>query len=519
MNTKLLPPLVAALASALTGVSAVPTVEVPVEAWANRHGSPTNGTQAETIALALDAGDNVIVTGHSAGTWYTAKYAATNGAVLWERHGPSGVAIAIAADAAGDAVVIGSSNIIKYAGVDGAILWERCFTGASDDGGSATAMTLDNEGNVLVTGSTGSEDPYSILTDLYTAKYAASNGALLWDVRYNGPADLRDGGTAIAADADGDVVVTGYSAAGFPEDQYTAKYEAADGRLVWEQRQPGGAARFLVLAPNGDVVTVGHAVCKYAADDGAMLWSRTNADPGDPIREARALALDSRGNIVVVGQIDWGELCSPGGQVAPRVIPIGSYAAKYAAGDGALLWHHEDPACWGAEGAQAVMIDSQDNVVILGTQFNITKHSGCDGASLWETRYTGKDSIRNEHASNSRCLGLTSDGSVLITGGSDCAYERATTFLESRAMATVKYVMTQVAYPTPVVLALALSPEGARLRFTGDVGRTYRLQLAASPDGPWHTFTRVETAGSPTFHYSNFSPCLGPNWFCRVAAP
>jgi hypothetical protein len=125
-------------------------------------------------------------------------------------------------------------------------------------------------------------------------------------------------------------------------------------------------------------------------------------------------------------------------------------------------------------------------------------YAGVDGASLWETRYTGKDSIRNEHASNSRCLGLTFDGSVLITGGSDCAYERATTFLESRAMATVKYAMTQVAYPTPVVLALALSPEGARLRFTGDVGRTYRLQLAASPDGPWHTFTRVETAGCPT---------------------
>jgi hypothetical protein len=38
MNTKLLPPLVAALVSALTGVSAVPTVEAPVEAWSNRRG-------------------------------------------------------------------------------------------------------------------------------------------------------------------------------------------------------------------------------------------------------------------------------------------------------------------------------------------------------------------------------------------------------------------------------------------------------------------------------------------------
>lgn len=45
--------------------------------------------------------------------------------------------------------------------------------------------------------------------------------------------------------------------------------------------------------------------------------------------------------------------------------------------------------------------------------------------------------------------------------------------------------------PTPVVLSLALSTEDARLRFNGDAGRTYRLQRATDPSGPWSTFANL----------------------------
>jgi hypothetical protein len=37
----------------------------------------------------------------------------------------------------------------------------------------------------------------------------------------------------------------------------------------------------------------------------------------------------------------------------------------------------------------------------------------------------------------------------------------------------------------------SLFAEAARLRFTGDAGRTYRLQRDSDPAGPWITFAAL----------------------------
>ena len=71
-------------------------------------------------------------------------------------------------------------------------------------------MAVDGSGNVVVTGSScngGRSD-----SDYYTAKYAAADGALLWEKRYNGPANgVRQCQPAVAVDGSGNVVVTGSS--------------------------------------------------------------------------------------------------------------------------------------------------------------------------------------------------------------------------------------------------------------------------------------------------------------------
>ena len=522
-RTSLIIAAVALFAIVRSGMAEVPTVEVPVEAWAKWHGTQIEGAEAETTAVALDARDNVIVTGHAFGFWYTAKYASTNGELLWERHGPPGNAIAVAVDAGGNAIVIGSSNIMKHAAADGAVLWEQRFNGnATNDAvaATATAMALDHQGNVAVTGSAGGSLQHS---GLYTAIYAASNGVLLWERRMDGPASSRAGGSAIAVDSYGNVLVTGSS--GPVDEQYTAKYEAADGRLLWEQRQPGGAGQLLALSANDDVVTIGYDISegkrsmnKYAADTGALIWSVPQANSNNATRgEARAMALDSRGNVVVVGTMIWPR-CS-GGDITVA-LNTGSFVEKYASADGALLWRCEDLPCLNTEGGAAVVIDHHDDVIVLRADFHTSKYAGRDGTVLWETRNTGSDSLENERTSSNRCLAVAVDGSVVITGGADGTHGRGGV-VKPKASTAVKYVMTQVTYPTPITIALSMDylHDCRNLRFDGDVGRTYRLQRAANPSGPWGTIALLKADSTGAVDRSDCWPSYYLPLFYRVVAP
>src|SRR5690349_12026155 len=59
-----------------------------------------------------------------------------------------------------------------------------------------------------------------------------------WVQRYNGPANGNDYATAVAVDSSGNVIVTGFSEnrTNSEVEGYTAKYAAADGALLWERR-------------------------------------------------------------------------------------------------------------------------------------------------------------------------------------------------------------------------------------------------------------------------------------------
>ena len=73
-------------------------------------------------------------------------------------------------------------------------------------------MAVDGSGNVVVTG-------YSYNSagnpDYYTAKYAAADGALLWQQRYNGPANGFDAPSSLALGPNGMVAVTGTSSSDY----------------------------------------------------------------------------------------------------------------------------------------------------------------------------------------------------------------------------------------------------------------------------------------------------------------
>ncbi|MFA5033619.1 MAG: SBBP repeat-containing protein, partial [bacterium] len=125
---------------------------------------------------------------------------------------------------------------IKYNN-SGDTMWVRKYRGSGNSGkiDEATALAIDNSGNVYVTGKS-----YGIGTnyDYTTIKYDGS-GDTMWVRRYGGPGNGEDCATGIVLDSSGNVYVTGYSEGnGTYLDYATIKYNGS-GSEEWVQRYNG----------------------------------------------------------------------------------------------------------------------------------------------------------------------------------------------------------------------------------------------------------------------------------------
>jgi len=298
--------------------------------WVKRYTGPAEDHQDRATALAVDGQGNVYVTGLSYSDeteldYATIKYDAA-GNRLWVRryNGPADeddVAQAIAVDSQGNVYVTGRSYgsddirydyaTIKY-DTDGNRQWVRRYNGPGRFVDCPTALAVDDQGNVYITGrSYGSDD---ILYDYATIKYD-TDGNRLWVKRYNGPGNGSDWAMALALDSQGNVYVTGLSyGAGTNLDYATIKYDPA-GNEQWVQRYngPGNGldwATALAVDGLGNIYVTGlsygagtnldYATIKYDAA-GNKQWVQRYNGPGNREDMALALALDGQGNVYVSG--------------------------------------------------------------------------------------------------------------------------------------------------------------------------------------------------------------------------
>ena len=95
-------------------------------------------------------------------------------------------------------------------------------------------LAVDGSGNVFVTGSSAANDSGPANYDYATIKYSGA-GVPLWTNLYDGPVNGLDSATALAVDGNGSVFVTGYSWNGFNYDYATLCYSNT-GVALWTNR-------------------------------------------------------------------------------------------------------------------------------------------------------------------------------------------------------------------------------------------------------------------------------------------
>jgi len=196
---------------------------------------------------------------------------------------------------------------IKY-NSSGDIIWAARYRDQVKGLGfnEACAITVDDTGNVYITGSTGYQYWWPTTgPDYLTLKYD-NNGTLLWAVYYDDPYHGYDNAKAIAIDGSGCVYVTGSSWQGTNHyDITTVKYDT-DGNQLWVQNYDGPSHSSetpsgLKLDSNGAIYVVGsseaHAVVIKYDSEGNQLW----ADRYEPESNITAFSLDTSGNLYVTG--------------------------------------------------------------------------------------------------------------------------------------------------------------------------------------------------------------------------
>ena len=280
------------------------------------------GLKDEAMAIALDAVGDVVAAGEMCGFKF-----------VWE--GPG---------AEKPFEFTSEFTVVKLDGTSGAERWRYVIGSSTNSTGIAAAVAVDAAGNVVVTGSTGSLQPGSgeaarptPLTqrfDFIVVKLDGDSGVERW--RRVVTSQFGGNGSEVVVDGAGDVVAAGTTEAAAPSPDRSkylpprptiVKLDGATGAELW---------RRFVTGNRPDKVTMGAlegaigGVAVDAANDVMVAGSTSNAGTGDDFMVvkldgrtgkerwrrvisgtakaswdmAAAVAVDAAGNVVAVGRTD-----------------------------------------------------------------------------------------------------------------------------------------------------------------------------------------------------------------------
>jgi hypothetical protein len=201
---------------------------------------------------------------------------------------------------------------VKYS-FAGVPLWTNIYIGPSTNGGYGSAIAVDKNDNVFVTGT--SWNPFNPDPDYGTVAYSSA-GVPMWTNRYNGPANKDDEAWAVAVDSSGNVFVTGYSGVSSGEccDYATVAYSPT-GTQLWVRRYngPGNSQDWphtIAVDNVGNVFVTGESYAANGYSDfatlaysntGTPLWTNRYNGPANLHDDVGAIAVDKSGNVFVSG--------------------------------------------------------------------------------------------------------------------------------------------------------------------------------------------------------------------------
>ena len=314
--------------------------------------------------------------------------------------GQTDLAYGIAHDADGNAFVVGEvwtatrdrdAWIRKYDPDDRAV-WTKTFDSPQGGPDAAIGVAADLEGNVYLAGWMAN----GAWQDIWVQQIQA-DGTPGWSDQHDGIVGDNDHGHAVAVDAAGNVVVTGFEGVGGQYYDVWVRRYRPDGAVAWTRGHSGPAAaldwgRGLAIADNGAIYVAGNETVAGEWDnhwlrrydpDGNEVWTRTHNGTASLHDMLVDVAVGPDGAVYVCGNVH----DSP--------VPFRAFVRKYLP-DGSPVWIDES-AGYAGEGAacQGIAVDSAGRIIVTGQErasatdwderVYVRKYAA-DGEVLWTAR-------------------------------------------------------------------------------------------------------------------------------------
>jgi uncharacterized delta-60 repeat protein len=421
--------------------------------WINRYNGQGDFSDKYN-AVVTDINNNVFIAGSTVNTSVNSDILLVklnaNGDTLWTNvyNGPgNGIdeATAIFLDNNSNIYITGYQRgnstgtdmvTIKYNSA-GVIQWVNPYLSNinSDQTDRGNSIIVDASGNVYVTGQTDS-DPTIVNNDDYiTIKYNAS-GVQQWSKLFNGTGNGTDRSVKILLDATNNPIVTGRSFNGTEDDYVTIKYSGATGTQTWLQtadRTHYDRPTDMVINPtNGNIYVTGRSK-NITYDYLTVAYSTAGVELWQAVYDyidddrATAIAINAAGEIYVTGQSDYDVTATFNYDIT---------TVKYDALGNQLWAKTYTGAASNDDVATDIVVDNAGNAFVTGytdTDGTITISNDfitlgytSAGASIFSTTYSNAANV------NDIPVGITLDNTakIIVVGSSELIPQRNATALK-----------------------------------------------------------------------------------------